>query len=703
MARIPIIKLNNGNTSYYPLSVGESTVTTHNIEVKNDIGGYQKGDTIPAVTTFDEILTNLFETEGSGSEVVIDNITIVRNLNDELCVDLDEIFSNKNCDEVTATRGLIINSISQTDGKISVSVRALEGDDIPTITTTQVNGLDTRLTDLEAPLTKDKIPNIDITQVNNLSTKLSETIDVSRIPTIPISRVDGLSEALEVPIVQDWGPWTKQGESGECYRVFWDNSQWKYKNDDGNLVTFDSGLPSTTSPDAYQLVIGELVFCRHKQQCSVVTVPGLKRALTAEDSTGYNSISSNKSIIGRIKQLEAGGGTGTVKSVNGVEPDTAGNVTLSKLVPDSEGKVWTGSKAVSIQATKQTTGSFNSVCYGKGRYIAASNANGIWYSDDGLTWQISNKNDGKWNVVRYANGKYVAGSDNQGIAYSTDGLTWTISKSGGTWQDITYGNDKFVACSNSGIFYSTDGLTWKTTSITSDKWNGVTYGNGKFVAVPYDANSSEVSYSTDGINWQEGNVNATANPPDWSWYDVAYGNGRFIATTNFASTCLWTSTNGIDWEACESCELSNDHFDGLVYSHGLFIICSSTRGIWVSEDGLTWTRTNKTNGHYYDFCVGGGKLLAASYNNGIWYSDYTYGEILSESNVAQLSPTSSNNEIQNIIGVEVSNKLDEMKFSVADTAEIFTLQDVVRILKNVLIKLGMQEEAITINTSAFES
>ena len=65
MARIPIIKLNNGNTSYYPLSVGESTVTTHTIEVKNNIGGYQKGEIIPAVTTFDEILTNLFEIEGA--------------------------------------------------------------------------------------------------------------------------------------------------------------------------------------------------------------------------------------------------------------------------------------------------------------------------------------------------------------------------------------------------------------------------------------------------------------------------------------------------------------------------------------------------------------------------------------------------------------------------------------------------------------
>ena len=70
MARIPILKLNNGETNYYPFSVCEATVTTHAIEVKGDIGAYKKGDTIPAVTTIDDIITKIFSGEGSGSVAV---------------------------------------------------------------------------------------------------------------------------------------------------------------------------------------------------------------------------------------------------------------------------------------------------------------------------------------------------------------------------------------------------------------------------------------------------------------------------------------------------------------------------------------------------------------------------------------------------------------------------------------------------------
>ena len=89
MARIPILKLNNGSTNYYPFSVGEATVTTHDIEVVNDIGGYKAGDTIKAVTTLDEILTKLFSNQASGTgtgtvtpgtatAVDVDGVTIIK-------------------------------------------------------------------------------------------------------------------------------------------------------------------------------------------------------------------------------------------------------------------------------------------------------------------------------------------------------------------------------------------------------------------------------------------------------------------------------------------------------------------------------------------------------------------------------------------------------------------------------------------------
>ena len=85
MAQIPIVKLNNGTTSYYPFSVGEATVVTHDIYVEHDIGNYKAGDVIPAVTTFDKIISNILNGSEGGS-AAIDGITIKRNNEGKLVV-----------------------------------------------------------------------------------------------------------------------------------------------------------------------------------------------------------------------------------------------------------------------------------------------------------------------------------------------------------------------------------------------------------------------------------------------------------------------------------------------------------------------------------------------------------------------------------------------------------------------------------------
>lgn len=96
MAQIPILKLNNGKTNYYPFSVGESLVTTHPIEVKHNVGGYVAGDTIDAVTSLDQILTKLFSNADSNippatpggtvtaADVDVDGVTIIKDSDGKL-------------------------------------------------------------------------------------------------------------------------------------------------------------------------------------------------------------------------------------------------------------------------------------------------------------------------------------------------------------------------------------------------------------------------------------------------------------------------------------------------------------------------------------------------------------------------------------------------------------------------------------------
>ena len=88
MAKIPIRKLSDGSTKFYPLGVGESTVTTHSITVGENIGKFRKGEVVPAVTTFDTIITKLLTGTGSG-HVILDNKTINTNDEGELQINID--------------------------------------------------------------------------------------------------------------------------------------------------------------------------------------------------------------------------------------------------------------------------------------------------------------------------------------------------------------------------------------------------------------------------------------------------------------------------------------------------------------------------------------------------------------------------------------------------------------------------------------
>ena len=60
-----------------------------------------------------------------------------------------------------------------------------------------------------------------------------------------------------------------------------------------------------------------------------------------------------------------------------------------------------------------TSGSFNSVYYGDGLWVAgcANSDAGLWHSTDGKVWTQSNVTEGYFYSVYYGNGLWVAGCD----------------------------------------------------------------------------------------------------------------------------------------------------------------------------------------------------------------------------------------------------------------------------------------------------
>ena len=95
------------------------------------------------------------------------------------------------------------------------------------------------------------------------------------------------------------------------------------------------------------------------------------------------------------------------------------------------------------------------------------------------------------------------------------------------WNDVTYGNGRFVAvCDGANAVTSTDGINWAVVSMPATlNWTGVAFGNGTWVAVGGPSAISAIS--SDGINWTKVTLPRSAN-----WTSVAYGNGQFLMSSS---------------------------------------------------------------------------------------------------------------------------------------------------------------------------
>ena len=209
-----------------------------------------------------------------------------------------------------------------------------------------------------------------------------------------------------------------------------------------------------------------------------------------------------------------------------------------------EGATWT-------QGALPISGTWESVCYGKDKFVAIIyNSNIFAYSIDGITWTKGTMpSTQQWHSVCYGKDKFVAVSGSNPTskvaAYSSDGITWTEGTlpSYGQWFSVCYGKDKFVALTSSfsgsdSYAYSLDGITWtEGTMLSNNIWNAICYGKDKFVVV--DANSVNFVYSLDGITWTQGIL-----PVSEYWNSICYGKDKFIITSDYSYIY---SDDGITW------------------------------------------------------------------------------------------------------------------------------------------------------------
>lgn len=305
-------------------------------------------------------------------------------------------------------------------------------------------------------------------------------------------------------------------------------------------------------------------------------------------------------------------------------------------------EIKTGSPMGFILSTK-TNGGLNCNCltYGKGKFIGISSN----ISNDSLTYSkaliITSDNNISyvdmpvksvdWTIA-FGNGVFVAGGYYSApIYWSTNGYSWTEATLDYSYSwfaaKIIYVNNKFVMLCRAGqIMTSSDGKTWTKVGSAGDTagtWSDIIYAQNKYIAI----DSYGASYSTDLISWTRA-IENTNDAPFWYW--LTYFKGKIIAMSQHETM---VSVDGINWSTPKQLDPNNYPLGGPLVTVNDKLYMFNFNGISgqyaglnaVSEDGINWSeyRTSWTMG----FCCAvyaNGNLVLGSKDDGyvINYPDF---------------------------------------------------------------------------------
>jgi len=255
-------------------------------------------------------------------------------------------------------------------------------------------------------------------------------------------------------------------------------------------------------------------------------------------------------------------------------------------IASSTGNAW------NVATAPSPTGSWYSVTYGDGQWVALGHAADVAVSPDGSTWTEYPAPAGSWQSVAYGNGHFVALSSanaNPEELVSTNGNSWTsASGPAGPWTALTFGGGRFVAVSSAGqIDTSTNGFQWKQVWNHSNlDFTSVAYGSGRFVAA--DSALGAVGISSNGVNWSR--LFPAPNTVT-KWGAVVYGDGEFVALDSSGTGNIATSVYGNVWSLHQLSPV--EEIDGATFGCGDFVgvgQSSVATGNFISStSGTAWT------------------------------------------------------------------------------------------------------------------
>ena len=205
--------------------------------------------------------------------------------------------------------------------------------------------------------------------------------------------------------------------------------------------------------------------------------------------------------------------------------------------------------------------SFNAVCFGNGRFVAAG-GNGVFaWSNNGKKWQVESMpgfvkpgsvDNENINGIAWGNGYFVAVGTNAAISFSSGGDRWNVSSTANfsnNLNDITFD-------SSGGRFYvvGDEGTRGWSVSPETGVWNRGTdnpvgnanitkvtighYGSGIGIGIVYDRKAA-VATHVDFINFDT-DVNSFLFNGN-AINGIAWGGGYFVAGGTSAMIGYWPS------------------------------------------------------------------------------------------------------------------------------------------------------------------
>ena len=295
----------------------------------------------------------------------------------------------------------------------------------------------------------------------------------------------------------------------------------------------------------------------------------------------------------------------------------------------------------------QMPNEIQTVCYGKGVFVAGSRSNDgrIAYSTDGIHWTGLDGTATTFGTtfvhVKFLNNRFWAVGGGVHMAYSENGAHWTAVIQNAIVMnivEIAYGAGILVAAGDQGTMaYSEDnGLTWiqndqikyfnnDATGTAPSNFKAIHWAEGKFLAV---GQHSKAIYSIDGKTWnditpQMYGILGSGLGGQSGMSAISYGAGLYVVASN---GLLLVSPDCETWEQIDMTDIGGGvgfprghrygWINGLLYVDGLFVLGGADGEAAYSLDGRDWKPIPATNPLFHNFhfinglAYGGGTFVA---------------------------------------------------------------------------------------------